>query len=205
MILNQTHIIGIGSSAQQGKDTFFQLFKDKTKNFFPCCRFALADELKASMRPQILREYGIDLFSCTIQEKESIRFLLIEEGRKKRENTKGLHWINCLEKTLDISEILSPKNPSKTLIFVTDIRYPEEVSWIKNKRGTLLNIQKILSDGNLKPITIPDEIVNSPIVKKQADYLIEWPETPDFGLLDVFVENFLEFLTKKSILSKNNG
>lgn len=175
-VLNDNVILGLSSVATAGKDTFCRILS----TMVPTVRFALADELKLNIRDQILREYNIDVLSCTPEEKTRIRPLLVSYGKELRISSQGTYWTSRLEKTI-LDKI---KNINKTAIVITDIRYDifdkDEVYWLKNTlNGTLIHIERysVNPDGSYSFIQAPneDEAKNDPRIKKKADHLIQWP------------------------------
>ena len=74
-------IIGISGVAGAGKDTFFNLLSQ----YAPCRKYSLADELKKELNQWCRMHYGIDSQTCTREEKEIIRPLLVFHGALKRQ------------------------------------------------------------------------------------------------------------------------
>jgi len=175
-------IIGITGIAGSGKDTFFTLLSRK----IPFVRYALADELKYSLRWKIFEKYGIDVISCSREEKTIIRDELVSFAKQKRTESSGTYWTRLVE-----SRIL---NSEKKFICITDIRYNEypedEVYWFKNVLGgTLVDISRIDSVTG-KEIDFPneEERIQYPKVKACADYFIQWPTVDDIKELDFYID-----------------
>lgn len=181
LAVNKT-IIGITGIAGSGKDTFFSILSKK----IPFVRYALADELKYSLRWKIFEKYGIDVINCSREEKTIIRDELVSFAKQKRTESSGTYWTRLVE-----SKIL---HSDKKFICITDIRYNEypedEVYWLKNVLGgKLIDISRIDSVTG-KEIDFPneEERVQYPKVKAQADYFITWPTVDDIKELDIYVE-----------------
>lgn len=180
-------IIGISGLAGDGKDSLFFLLKSffEWNSKYRAKRIALADKLKEECRPALLDLYGIDILSCSREEKERVRDMMVFHGKMKRIETSGKYWTSLVEK--EISE----SNCKDTIFCIPDIRYSnyfgDEVDWIKRNHGTLIHVKKfkrnplslgqfLLSD---KVYTTPvneEERKNTPKVEKLADYVIEWQD-----------------------------
>jgi len=175
-------IIGITGIAGSGKDTFFTLLSRK----IPFVRYALADELKYSLRWKIFEKYGIDVISSSRAEKTIVRDELVSFAKQKRTESSGTYWTRLAE-----NKILNSENK---FICITDIRhneYPEdEVYWLKNVLGgTLIDISRIDSVTG-KEIDFPneEERIQYPKVKSCADYFIQWPTVNDIKELDFYID-----------------
>jgi hypothetical protein len=196
-------VIGVSGVAGSGKDTFFKIFKDLLGKR-EVKRFALATALKQEAGNWTIPNYGIDPLNCSRAEKEIIRPFLVFHGVSKRHKSNGRHWINQLN-----DEIL-PFKESEQIAVITDIRYAEyekdEFYWLKEELGGLLvhvstySTKKDSNEGALLlEFSTPaneEEFRNDPNLKKNADYVLEWPEIRG-GLnveeeLKPYVERFIE-------------
>ena len=117
-------IIGLCGYSKVGKDTLCE----QLQNFE---RFAFADALKREVTV-MLRAVGIeaDLWG---EDKEEWRDLLVFWGRKRRSQDRD-YWIKQMYMTMgpDIDK----------RVCITDVRYPNEVRWIKGKNGVVLGIER---------------------------------------------------------------
>ena len=125
-------MIGISGIAGSGKDLFCKFLLKEIKG----SRIALADPLKEETRGFILQKYGIDILSCSLEEKNKVRDLLVFYGGIKRYESKGTYWTDKAQKKAD---------NCKHVPIVTDIRYAEyqndEIHWLKAKnKGTLIHL-----------------------------------------------------------------
>ena len=174
-------IIGISGSARSGKDTFFNLLcKYYGKpNFFQ--RHAFADQLKNDLKSLIKRKFDINIAKCSDEEKELIRPLMVSYGKLAR-NINQDYWIKKL-----MNKILPYKNTKIPVI--TDVRYPNEQRYLKAHFDDCINVH--ISREGFLPVNEEEEF-NNPLLKENADYLIEWKnfeKTEDEGL--PFIENFV--------------
>lgn len=194
--MTEFKIIGLSGHATVGKDFFFSILDE----IYPSIRFSLGDILKYELRESLIEETGIDILRCTKGEKESLRPKLVEYGTKKRRETDGKYFTNILGSVIDETFTLG-KIP-----VITDIRYAEyendEINWLKEELGgALIYIKKYSLSGDEKIYVEPpneDEEKNGPILSKNADYTVDWPEV--FGTfhekqaaLAPYVEKFVDW------------
>lgn len=112
-------VIGLAGYAQSGKDTLLlQLQGLGDKKYV---RFAFADALKHEIKQRISDEYGIDVFNCTSEEKNSVRHLMVELGAARRAEDPN-YWIN---QTLANIKQAMEEDPS-IIPVITDVRYENE-------------------------------------------------------------------------------
>lgn len=72
-----------------GKDTLFSLFHSLNSSF---TRFAFADGVREDLAPFILQHYGFDIWTCTPEQKEIARPMMIAHGMAKRIED-PLYWV----------------------------------------------------------------------------------------------------------------
>ena len=196
MIRNK--IIGLSGVAGVGKDTFYSLLSERV----PCVRFALADVLKEEVNLWCKKHYFIDPSSCSREDKEIIRPLLVTHGVIKRKQTEGRYWIEKLEQKLHHSN-------SRGFVIITDIRYDEyendEVSWLKKEmNGLLVHISqfKKTDDSLTNEFKAPanaEEERNNPRLIEKSDYKLEWETVTESHIheLSTHIDNFMIWLQKK--------
>lgn len=192
-------ILGISGLAGSGKDTFYQMLSSR-RDFK---RYALADELKKEIRDELIKDYNVDVLTCSRQEKEIVRPRLVEFAKKVRFESQGRHWVNLLE-----SKIL----PLKENVCITDVRYDDyekdEIYWLKQEMGGILvHISQYEELDDIKIFAKPpneEEARNDPKVKNKADYIIEWPRLLSYSnsreletQLAPYVDKFLLWLDER--------
>lgn len=165
-------VIGLSGVAGCGKDTAFSLLSSLNPNVR---RFALADALKREIYPFVKELYSIDIFKCTREDKNLVRNILVEHGHIRRQRTNGTYWTSILTKEINDFLNISANN----IAVVTDVRYCEyeqdELFWIKNVLGGgLIHISMVMEDGTISPPANAKESFNDPIIKANADLVIEW-------------------------------
>ena len=175
--------LGISGVAGAGKDLFFKkLKKELSKIDIAAKRFAIADALKLEINSITIPSFGIDALSCTREEKETIRDLLVAYGTAKRKQTEGRYWI---EKLHDKIRAFSATD-RPTVACITDVRYAEyerdEIHWVREElEGKLTHISQYSKPPHgwpeekywLKPANTEEER-QDPLLKSYADYQLEW-------------------------------
>lgn len=218
--------LGLGGVARSGKDTFFKILKSLLEDeSLSVVRISFADQLKKEFKDFSIKEFNINPISCKKKEKELIRPLLVEFGKAKRKITNGRYWIEKLDNKIQNFSVTK-----KTLFVITDVRFncydKDEVDWVKTeKNGAIAHISQYeefhfknriskTQTGSVKIYIHPaneEEKKNDPMVKKNANYIIEWPklgcsDQELFDNLKTYVDQFI-FTFKKdqpSFFSKKN-
>lgn len=194
---------GIAGAATVGKDTYYRLLKQICLEDYgiKVVRFALADILKESLRGFILDKHQIDVLNCSTEDKNKVRFELVNYARVMRQGTKGRYWINKLNN--EIEEYKNSSRFRKSDIFcVTDIRhfeYPhDEVFWLKEEnKGILIYVEKYFQDGSICNPANDDERRNDPLLRKHSDYLIRWQHGASEKDLKTLVKKTVDFSIKE--------
>lgn len=194
---------GIAGAATVGKDTYYRLLKEVCLEDYGAkvIKFALADILKESLRGFILDKHKIDIVNCSTEEKNKVRFELVNYARVMRQGTNGRYWINKLNR--EIEEYKNSSRFRKSDIFcVTDIRhfeYPyDEVVWLKEEnKGVLIYVEKYFQDGSICAPANDDERRNDPLLRKNSDYLIRWQHGASEKILKDLVKKTVDFCIKE--------
>jgi len=166
----------------------------------PYREFSIAKNLKKELSSASKDLYGIDSFNCTREEKELIRPFLVAHGEIKRKLSSGRHWVD---------QVTSELAPEKINI-ITDVRFNEyekdEVYWVKNEiNAVLVHISQFHEENN-KRIFLPPanqaENKNDPLVKREADFILNWPQEKDETKQILNCEKLLKWL--KNIYAGTN-
>jgi dephospho-CoA kinase len=141
-------IIGISGVATSGKDTLCSLIaRHLSSKDIKSQRLALADNLKNDLKDFICDKFDINILEASSQEKTLIRPIMVAYGKVKRTLSKGKHWTNMLD--LSIEDLVK----EDTVPIVTDVRYMEypedEFFWLKSRNGILVHISRLDMNGNL--------------------------------------------------------
>lgn len=178
------NIIGISGFARCGKDTAFEaihsLCPDSDIN-----RLAFADALKEECKDFLESNIGISPFTEITSEKKIIRPFLVTYGTHLRRKLDNKCWINKVD-----SKIQENKR-----YIITDMRYLNEVEWVKSKGGKSIYIYRQgISAAN------DEEEKNNSQLTKNADLIINIPTFKN-NYKDKCKEIIKKELTKHGILS----
>jgi molybdopterin-guanine dinucleotide biosynthesis protein len=155
-------IIGISGLARSGKDTLFKFLSEKLKiNNISSKRLAFADELKEECDDFLKKNIDISAFTEKNEEKEIIRPFLVCYGTKVRRRLNKNCWIDRLSSKLEAT--------NQDYVFITDVRYENEIEWVKSQGGKTIHIER---HGNIAPNK--EELRNDPILKNSSQYRVKW-------------------------------
>jgi hypothetical protein len=162
--LNIPEIVAITGFAQTGKDTFFLLAHESLgKQDTKTVRGAFADGVKGDLHQLLVKRAGISAYTNDPKEKEMIRPILVAYGTGLMRKLDPQYWIRRMERSIELGKRVDAK------VFITDLRYPNELEWLRSKGGKLIHITKTGS----KPAN-SEERKADPILKEKADVLVEW-------------------------------
>lgn len=183
------NLIGVSGFARAGKDTFVNIGMNiLKKNGKSAIRLAFADELKKDLNSFLKEKYGISAFTTDTKEKELIRPFLVAHGCGKRMQTDGKCWIDKLDKELE-----SGNYNKFDYVFVSDVRFTNEASWIQRKwNGSVIHLKRYITCSGMQydsitgkesgfqtwkqydPAPNEEESKNDPLVQQLADVHIQW-------------------------------
>tara|TARA_R110000824_G_scaffold55069_19_gene151805 strand:- start:8437 stop:9030 length:594 start_codon:yes stop_codon:yes gene_type:complete len=170
--------IALSGVAGCGKNTVSTIITKLLNRLdLPYKELALADNLKKELIPSLKELYGIDPSNCSRGEKDLIRPVLVAHGEIKRSLSEGRHWVDQVNSKLDAEKIN----------IITDVRFnkyeKDEVYWVKNEiNGVLIHISLYNNKNNQRVFLPPaneTELKNDLLVKKQADFILNWPFEKD--------------------------
>jgi len=192
---NNPIVIGVGGFARSGKDTFVKVArKILSENGYTSEKLAFADVLKIEIGPFLKQYYGVDVWTDDSSEKKLIRPLLVAHGCQKRIQTNGIYWVDKVEE--QIQRIVSVCDVSKHVIFISDCRFPNEVSWVHDWQklrwsGWFVHLKKYSVNSGIQYDSCTgketgyrewkqfdeapndEEAKNDPICEKESDYRLE--------------------------------
>lgn len=126
-------IIGISGNARSGKDTmginFQKILSDlgiKSK------RYSFAYELKKSVNEFLIEQLGISAFTENEDEKKIIRPFLVFWGTDVMRSINNNVWVERLESSIKDNHVN----------IITDLRFTNELDWIKKNKGFTLMIKR---------------------------------------------------------------
>lgn len=162
--LNIPNIIGLTGVARSGKDTFCLLAaKRLNKSKQAVMRCAFADNVKADLHQLLIKKVGISAYTNIDKEKELIRPLLVAYGTDLMRKMDESYWIKRLEMSVKAAGQI------EATAFITDVRYMNEVEWIKEQGGVIVHISK----SDCKPAN-EEEAKNDPLIQEAADLKVSW-------------------------------
>lgn len=162
-------LIGICGLARCGKDTFFEISKSILREKgSEAKKFAFADSLKLECDELLGRYTNISSFTEKDEEKKMIRPLLVAYGTNIRRKLNENCWIEKIEE-----EVLENLNLGK-VVFITDVRFENEIDWIHRMGGKTVHITR---EGTAPPNL--DEEINNPILKRKSNIRITCNNFPD--------------------------
>tara|TARA_Y100000022_G_scaffold56154_1_gene47912 strand:+ start:1529 stop:2077 length:549 start_codon:yes stop_codon:yes gene_type:complete len=162
-------LIGITGLARAGKDSFYNFSKPILEsNQEEHNRYAFADALKEESDELLSKYVGISAFTEKTSEKEIIRPFLVTYGTHVRRKLNKNCWIEKIHDRVK-SEI-----ENGSWVFITDVRYENEIDWIHDLGGKAIHIHR---EGNVAPN--PEELENDPILRAKADHHVSWKDFQD--------------------------
>jgi hypothetical protein len=169
-----TNLIGLVGFARSGKNSFSDFFIENiNKNSEPRRCFkptSFAYPIRQELDSLLTEKLGISAFTEDPKEKEIIRPLLVCWGTQiMREQVDKNYWIKAIEKTIEINR----KNNICSII--TDVRFENEILWLKKKGGTSLFIER----EGVGPKNADELECTSPL-KTKCDLVFSWPTLSNF-------------------------
>lgn len=172
-------IIGISGSARSGKDTLgANIVKILADQGIKAKTVSFANELKQSVDKFLLDQTGISAFTEDNDEKKLIRPFLVCWGTEIMRSIDDRIWIDKLEENIS----------SDCVNIVTDVRFENELDWIKQNNGLTV----FLNRENVKPANKFEE-ENNKILSKGSDLSFH---------IGNFEDERIIFLTSNEILDK---
>lgn len=157
-------LIGISGLARCGKDTLAKHLSQKLERCkLPFLHCSFAHAVKKDLDSFTTEKLNISAFTEDSREKDIIRPLLVAYATDVCRKLDKDFWIKKIEKNVKTSM------NNKIVVLISDVRYENEVRWIKNNGGFVIYVKRM---GN-KPANF-EEKANDPIVKKLADFKINW-------------------------------
>jgi hypothetical protein len=174
-------MIGISGYARSGKDTFGESLQRKLSEYgIKAKTYALATQLKIDIDFLTKGDFGISAFTKDDEEKKIIRPLLVGYGESWRKANPD-YWLGILDSNFE----------PRTLPIITDIRYENEADYILKKQGFLLNLKRILPNGDFIKPANKEEEQNAPVVQAKCSFDLVWQTIEDQKTIDDLVESFI--------------
>ncbi len=164
--------LGVGCTRQQGKDTLAALLRQLDPRFTP---FSFARALKEDLDPFLRQHYGVDIWTCSTEQKEWVRPLLISHGMAMRARDPD-HWVKRT-----IADIKAHLAREDIIPIVTDCRFVNEVS-LMHAAFPGFRYVNVTREG--APPPTEEETRHAPAVAAMADYALHWGGETEAQQLD---------------------
>jgi len=129
----QNKIIAIAGNARSGKDTLGRNFRDLLlEQGINAETYSFANELKLSVDDFLIKELGISAFTEIEEEKKLIRPFLVFWGTKVMRSINDNIWVEKLTDRLQHNKVS----------IITDLRFDNELDWVKTNNGLSLFIKR---------------------------------------------------------------
>lgn len=178
-------IIGIAGNARSGKDTLGKNFvKILSDQGIKAKTYSFANELKKSVDDFLIREIGISAFTEDEEEKKVIRPFLVFWGTDMMRKINDNIWVEKIEPCLDNNHVN----------IITDLRFENELEWIKDNEGLSLLIKR---DG-VNPANEYEKL-NNEKMSELVDACFEMGNFEDEKLIELMSNEILNSLINEEI------
>lgn len=158
-------IIGISGAARSGKDTLGDNFASILKEWgIKCQKQSFANQLKIETDDFLKKTIGISAFTQKDEEKSIIRPLLVTWGTHVRRKIDPDVWIKLVEKSL----------LPDTVTIITDVRFDNELQWVKDMGGYSVFVDRYTPQGSLVPPANQDEQEHTINLRSKCNHSFVW-------------------------------
>lgn len=190
-MLRKYKFIAIGSIARVGKDTLCNLLIDEfNKIGLYARRFSFADALKEELSG-LVDGLNLCVWTTNTEEKTLIRPLLVEYGKIRRKLSHGQYWWKQINPQIQLS-IGRNEIPILTDCRYAEIKGTDELDFVKNNGGLLVDIDRLDENGVLFPPANKEEAENGPKLRANADFIITWNTVKDLNELRPYAKEIRE-------------
>ena len=167
-------IIAIAGNARSGKDTLGRYISQILNDHgISTSLNSFAKALKSEVDPLLTKSVGISAFTENSDEKKIIRDFLVFWGSDFRRRLDENVWIKELEKSYD----------GKSILIVTDLRFENELKWVRENNGIVLFISRVDENNEIIPPANSYEEVNNKILLENSDNSLTWLTSENETLL----------------------
>ena len=176
--MNLDHkIIGIAGNARSGKDTLADnLVKILSSHGIKARKLSFANELKESVNSFLIEKTGISAFTEDEREKSLIRPFLVCWGTEIMRSINNNIWVENLQKNLLDTQVN----------IITDVRFVNELEWVKQNKGLSIMIKR---EGN-DPANSYEE-TNNKKLSLMVDNSFNMLDTKDSKMLEMAANEVL--------------
>lgn len=177
------NIIAIGGNARSGKDTLGKNLVYILKEYgIKAKTYSFADQLKQETDEFLNKTLGISAFTENDDEKNIIRPFLVFWGTEIRRKNDDLVWVRQLENSLCSNEVA----------IITDLRFPNELKWVRDNEGQVIFLSRTLEDGSLVGPANDYELKNNIKISEEADNNFTWFSSANDDLLKSLANEVLD-------------
>ena len=177
------NIIAIGGNARSGKDTLGKNLVYILKEYgINAKTYSFANQLKKETDEFLKKTLGISAFTENDDEKSIIRPFLVFWGTEVRRKNDDLVWVKQLEDSLLPNEVA----------IITDLRFPNELKWVRDNEGQVIFLSRILEDGSLVTPANDYELKNNIKISEEADNNFTWFSSDNDDLLKSLANEVLD-------------
>jgi hypothetical protein len=177
------NIIAIGGNARSGKDTLGKNLVYILKEYgINAKTYSFASQLKQETDEFLKKTLGISAFTENDNEKNIIRPFLVFWGTEVRRKNDDLVWVKQLEDSLTSNEVA----------IITDLRFPNELKWVRDNEGQVIFLSRILEDGSLVEPANDYELKNNIKISEEADNNFTWFSSNNDDLLKSLANEVLD-------------
>lgn len=176
-------IIAIAGNARSGKDTLGKYISEiLNEHKISTSLNSFAKALKSEVDELLKQTIGISAFTENSNEKKIIRDFLVFWGSDFRRKLNENVWIDELRKTYD----------NKSVLIITDLRFENELKWVRDNNGILLYISRVDENGAMVEPANEYERVNNKILSDLSDSSLTWLTSENQALLKSLSNEMLE-------------
>lgn len=189
---NKQFLIGIAGVARVGKDTLAREIKKKLeRRGWSSDIMSFATPLKEMSRDLFFKNFNIDVFNPTEEEKKIIRPVLVSLGAALRANTGGTFFIDQLLKKARLTK--------SEFIIIPDVRYAkfdnDEHTLFIDGRGFLVHLSRLKNGEIISPANDAEE-ENDPLLRAAAQLSLR-QKTVEHDLIENYVSSYAEEVLTK--------
>jgi len=159
------NLIGISGPARSGKDTLGDSIMSILEEWgVKCQKLSFANELKKETDDFLKEKIGISSFTQDDDEKKIIRPFLVTWGTHVRRKLDQDVWIKSIQHLLS----------DKIVTIISDVRFDNELDWVKKSGGSSVFVERHDADGVLIPPANKDEEEHTMKLKSECDHSFVW-------------------------------
>jgi hypothetical protein len=177
------NIIAIGGNARSGKDTLGKHIVSLLREYGVNAKtYSFADQLKEETDDFLKKTLNISSFTEDTYEKNIIRPFLVFWGTEIRRKINDLVWVDKIANFI----------PENEVAIITDLRFPNELKWVRDNEGQVLFVSRIDEEGNVIQPANEYELENNSIISSDADNNFTWYTTENEELLKSIANEVLD-------------